>query len=332
MAGGARLVTNAHRYRCFGLTLYCAEALPGLRSVDADGTPDLVLDIGRTDVTARDWSAAAPCYRGDPTGDGAPIVEVRRTASDGTLFRYTEGAQFAVRADHAQVAMSWSAASTLEDAMTFFVGPVLSFIVRKRGRLALHASAVVLAEGAAAFVGPAGGGKSTTAAAFALAGAPVLTDDVLVLERAHERWYASAATPVVRLWPEAEQVLPALTRRLAPLTPTWEKLGFSLTANAFADAGAPLRVLFLLAPRTAAGPRVTRMRGRDALLELATHSSANYLLDAADRALELQQLADLLARVPLFRLEASPSPGTLPALRALVAATLREVATEPVTE
>ena len=51
------------------------------------------------------------------------------------------------------------------------LGPVFAFVLRLRGAVTFHASAVRIGD-AVAFLGPQGAGKSTTAAALALRGCP----------------------------------------------------------------------------------------------------------------------------------------------------------------
>jgi dephospho-CoA kinase len=51
-----------------------------------------------------------------------------------------------------------------------------------RGVVCLHASAVAIGDEAIALLGPAGSGKSTTAAAFAERGYSVLAEDVVTLD------------------------------------------------------------------------------------------------------------------------------------------------------
>jgi hypothetical protein len=58
------------------------------------------------------------------------------------------------------------------------VGRMMAFLLRQRGWLPLHASAVVIEGQAILFLGASGSGKSTTVAAFHSRGHHVITDDV----------------------------------------------------------------------------------------------------------------------------------------------------------
>jgi hypothetical protein len=63
-----------------------------------------------------------------------------------------------------------------------YLWPVASIFSRWLGREALHGGAVVLDGGAWGVLGPADAGKSTLLAAFAAAGTPVVSDDLVVVE------------------------------------------------------------------------------------------------------------------------------------------------------
>jgi hypothetical protein len=79
----------------------------------------------------------------------------------------------------------------------FFVGRVLPFAAVAAGYEALHASAVVVNGRALALSGPSGAGKSSVAAALALRGHPLLTDDVLALECAGTDLIGHPGPPVL---------------------------------------------------------------------------------------------------------------------------------------
>ena len=73
-----------------------------------------------------------------------------------------------------------------------FLGSVLAAVLRQRGLLVLHATAVNTAQGAVLLGGPSGVGKSTTLAALLARGCTLLADDITALR-------LSAAGPVVVL-------------------------------------------------------------------------------------------------------------------------------------
>jgi hypothetical protein len=71
------------------------------------------------------------------------------------------------------------------DATAFaeIVDTLLLFILARTGRTPIHASAFMLGDLAVVLAGPSGSGKSTLALAAALRGFPVLTDDMIFVQR-----------------------------------------------------------------------------------------------------------------------------------------------------
>jgi hypothetical protein len=226
-------------------------------------------------------------------------------------FRYEDGTEFDVDRVGAEVRARWAAASTFEDTVTYLLGPVLGFVLRLRGRTCLHASAVAVGGRALALVGPVGAGKSTTAAALAGRGCPVLADDVLPLELRGDAVLAHPAYPRLRLWPESARLLYGAEDALPPLTPTWDKRYLDLTARdgAFCRQALPLGAVYLLGERgTGPGaPAVRALPGRAGLLALVQHTYVNYLLDSPMRAREFALLGRVAAGVALR--EAAPHAG-----------------------
>lgn len=63
------------------------------------------------------------------------------------------------------------------------LGPVFSLLLHRQGLLVLHGSAVMIGGAAQVFLGDKGAGKSTTAAALIASGFPLVSDDVVAIER-----------------------------------------------------------------------------------------------------------------------------------------------------
>ncbi len=126
----------------------------------------------------------------------APVLQVWKLEG-GAYFRlrYCDGVEFVVDRRGTRVWARWPDKATLEDVTVYLLGPVLGFLLRLRGITCLHASAVAVDGQALAFMGPPGAGKSTTAAAFARRGYPVLTDDITALEEKGERFWVLPGGP-----------------------------------------------------------------------------------------------------------------------------------------
>lgn len=308
------------RYRLCGLVLGSPRSLPGLvPAEDAAGRVDVVVDL-RPGAEAGDARSGAALWRAHPLRDarGRAVVEVRRDAARGRFaLRYLDGAEFTVDEAGRWVRGRWPAGQGLDDAMAYLVGPVLGFVLRLRGRLALHASAVVLEDRAVLLAGASGAGKSTLAAALALRGLPVLCDDAAALAEGAGGCEVHPGSPRVRLWPEAAALLLPPGTELPLLAAGWEKRYLDLrdVAGAFGDRPRRLGAIYVLEPRPrAAATRAVPLAPRDALVALVTHAYVGHLQDAPMRAREFAFLARIAAQVPVRRLAHARRPGELDAL------------------
>jgi hypothetical protein len=214
-------------------------------------------------------------------------------------FRYRDSTEFIVDAAASTIWSTWPRTSTPEDTATYLLGPILAFVLRRRGTLSLHASAVVIDGRAIAVAAPPSGGKSTTAAAFADRGIAVVTDDVLpILWRGDDPW-AVPGYPRVRLWPETVGARYGAAEALPLLTPTWTKRYLDVSAR-FPRQPLPLGAIVVLRERVAGAPRIAPLGGHEAAMQLVANSSMALYLDPNMRVAELDGIGALVERVPLF--------------------------------
>ena len=203
------------------------------------------------------------------------------------------------------VSATWSSEATIDDTATYLLGPVLGFVLLLRGIHSFHASAVAVGTRAIALVGPAGAGKSTTAAAFAGLGYHVLSEDVVALAPRDGDFYVQPAYPCIRLWPESVAALFGAPDALPLLTPNWDKryLDLSNRSHRFQQDPLPLAALYVLGDRSdnPTAPRVETMPPRAAMIELTGNAYVPYLKDKAARIGEFVLLRQVIARVPVRR-------------------------------
>ncbi len=305
----------------FGLVLHGDEPVPGLAPAPPGAEAPVRLRLRRmpawlaaAEPGAAEWLAAR--RNRDPARPGPAV---RLVVSRWFLMDYPDGTRFLLDRGASVVWATWSADATLEDTATYLLGPVLGFVLRLRGVLALHASVVALGGRAIALVGPGGAGKSTAAAAFACAGHAVLADDVAALDECGGGFSARPAYPRLRLWDDSARSLFGEGDPLPLLTPNWEKRYLDLaSAGRFHAAPLPLAALYLLGARDEAGPRVEPVAPAAALVELVANTYAGTLLDAGMRRREFDALSRLVRAVPVRRLHPHPSADRLPALAAAV--------------
>jgi len=311
----------------FGLRLRSASPLPGLLEVEEQGAADVEVTLG----VAPPWGDVPrePRHVSPAEVGEVPAVVVWSLPTVGAIaMHYAEGIRFHLTTDGARVWADWDAPLTIADALTFLVGPVLGYALRRRGLLALHASSTVFDGVAVAFVGPGGAGKSTLATACAQAGHALVTDDILVVREVGGIWWTTPAPDQVRLWEDSERILFGGGSALAALTPNWPKRGLGMEAAGFAvtKQPVPLGLVLMLDARVEepTAPRVEPVRGGEALLGLVVHSYANYLLEEPERAAELRSVGRLVAQVPVLRLVPHASAARLPEMVRLIAHTVTE--------
>jgi len=217
-------------------------------------------------------------------------------------YSYTcaDGASFFIngRGDH--LSMGWPPDLTLEDAVTYLLGPIFGLTLRLRGKVCLHASAVAHAGHAVAFMAPPGFGKSTLAAVMARRGHPVLTDDITALEVRSGIGSVLPAYPRINLWPQAVESLfgdPGALARISPGDPEWDKRFLPLGdgEHLFQAEPLPLKVIYTASHRGDIDTlRITTLRGSQALTALLGNTYAWYALDRSMRAHEFDSFHDIL--------------------------------------
>ncbi len=240
---------------------------------------------------------------------------------------YSDGTRFVVNGEATRIWGTAGESQTIEDLATYFLGPVMGFILRRRGITALHASAFCVHGKAIVLTGEAGTGKSTTAAALALRGASVICEDIAAIEEKDEGYTVEAGHTRVCLWPESVEILMGRTDALPRLSPNWEKCYLPLDGAAAKRErdDQPLAAIYILSPRELSGnaPRIEEVSGRDVLLELVQNTYMNWILDRSRRAAEFELLAHLISQIPVRRVVPHRDPARLGALCELLLADAR---------
>jgi hypothetical protein len=309
-------------YRVYGLRLQSKIAIPGLRPTEGQETGDIQVCFGRLPewVGQTSWESR-PLWRLSGCDDGSddPGLKVSRSL-DRASFRlsYPDGTQFVVSDSGGHVWATWPDSLTLEDTATYLLGPILGFVLALRGVPCLHASAVVLNRRAVLLAGAAGAGKSTTAAAFARLGYPVLTEDVSPLHDRDGRIDVQPGYPLIRLWPASVQALYGAADALPLITPNWDKRYLKLadSGRQFQTRPLPLGAVYVLEKRSddVHAPSVNVLPPAQGLLALVGNSYATRLLDSDMRAREFEVFGRVAARVPLRQVYPHADPSRLPQL------------------
>lgn len=256
---------------------------------------------------------------------GEPALGVWALAGgDYVRLRFTEGHEFLVDRSGRELWAAWRGESRIDDTVSYLLGPVLGFVLRLRGILPLHASAVAVGGHAVAFVGPEGAGKSTIAAAFAARGHPVLSDDLAALCEVEGSPGIQPGFPWLRLRPDGATALSASSRLPPPLTPTGDRLYLDLALTRdgyrFEPEALPIGAVYLLGEHSTdpAAPAVEAVGPADAVLALVNNTWGARLLDEVMRAREFDVVCRLVGRSPVRRLRSHDDPARLAELCELI--------------
>jgi hypothetical protein len=316
-----------YSYRTYGLKLVSNSPIPSLSPERiASEEPDIILELGPEPGWVRTGMRLASSVRHRSpaiaeTADSEFCLTVRG-ADQFFELAYSDGARFVVDAPAKRVWGTCLPPFTIEDLSTYLMGPVMGFILRRRNITSLHASTAFIAGLAVVMCGESEAGKSTTAAALALHGIPILAEDVSPIKEEADTFYIEPSYPRICLWPRAVENLFGTTEALPQLTPTWEKRFLALDGvqAKFESHRQPLGAVYLLAPRVedAHAPRIEELGKREALLDLVQNTYMNSVLDARQRAAEFEVLGKLVINVPVRRIVPHTDPARIDALCGLI--------------
>lgn len=305
-------------YRLFGLDVHSDVALPGVQSRiwsrQENAAPvNIRLSGYGCDEIATEAEQGILVFESE---ENEPRVRIEYFSSARFYrFRYSDGIMFHISSEGENVRGSWPSKMSLEDALTYLLGPVFGFILRLRGFTALHASAAVINGHAVAFVGGGGAGKSTIVAALARAGHRILSDDIAVLEETSGTFRIKPSYPHIRLWPDSVSVLFGTEDALPRLVPTsdwWDKCFLDLQRDGFYfhDEALPVRFTYILEPRSEnlQIARADLISSVEALPRLVANTSVNYALTSEMRRREFHVLGRFVEKIIIKRLTLGASP------------------------
>ena len=307
-------------YRCsiYGLGVCANRQIPGVPPSTA-ASEDVRISFGSLPAWLDDVKATQieTSYIAEYKSEcGEPALRVFRVL-DGEFYRfyYADQTEFLINRAGSEVWARWSAPLTIEDTATYLLGPVMGFVMLLRGIVCLHASAIVVDNKAIAFLGPAGSGKSTTAAAFSARGYSVLAEDVVTLDDRSDHFMVRPGYPCIRLWPASVKALYGSESHLPKLTPNWDKCYLDLK-NQFNPQPLPLAAIYHLRERRhdATAPFVEGSDRSAGLLSLIANTYATKLMNKEMRAREFELLTRVLNNVPLRCITPHADPARIPDL------------------
>lgn len=287
-------------YTIYGLRIISDLPLPGVPEIP-DGAVDL--SVHNRGVLPR---------TGAPPGS-AMAVDWRKIDQGWRLCYHTgtdELLEFVFDPEASHVDIRCTLPERVGDIAAVLLGPALAAVLYLRACLVLHASAVVVDGKAILLAGVSGAGKSTLTAALVAQGASFLAEDVSVLKFHAERFQVQPGSARLHLCPDASAVVGRtpedLSRVFSPQNPDDKRwIDASTLSGGFHATQAPLRVIYLLVPRshTQSAPDIVPWPAHRAGLALLDHLyGARWL--RIPRALALRACADLASHAPVRLVQA----------------------------
>ena len=297
-------------YSICGLSVTATLPLPGGWQVPAMAEPDVRISVG-----------TVPDDPGVPDYIGSTWRLVGRR-----FYLEMPGLVRLMADDGREIVAQPLGKATEADIAPFILSTGIAAILHQRRLLALHAATVAWQGRAIALCGPTGAGKSTLAAALCRAGAGFVGDDIAAI-----RTDTADGTPMVwpdgrqhRLWADAIDHLTLAEQQGPPIRSHMHK--FHVAPSSPADRvrdGLPLAAVILLRMRDTTAPPGPPGIERLALVDAAPLLRGEIYRPSLARRmghdpLLFIQIASLLDRVPVFRLERTRGLEHLDAGAALV--------------
>jgi hypothetical protein len=305
---GALPVTHS----VYGLRLLSNTPLPGLQITSTlNSEIDVEVLLKEESRPLPLFSQSSEVFYSSPhkNHEGDPILRVGELDKAHLIFFYSDGLRFAVARNGKGVVGDWPDDYSLEDAATYLLGPILGFVLRLRGTVPLHASCIAVDGRAIGLLGAPGAGKSTTAAAFARLGYPIVSEDVVPLSERDNSFWVKPGYPRINLWPSSVHAMFGDENALPVVTPAWGKRFLALDQNGlqFQSQALPLGGIYYLGDRDSdtRDPVIEPLDGTVAMMTLVGNTYVNYVLDDAMRSHEFDVLGRLVSNVPVLSVRAS---------------------------
>jgi hypothetical protein len=268
------------RYSAFALTIDSELELPGLPA--GEGEPELTIRLGKVART-----------------------KAKATMAEEVAITCTVGG-FHIRGG-SEIIVDPLPDADPEMVRSVLLGRIISFLMRQRGWLPLHASGVVIDEKSVLFLGSCGAGKSTTAAGFHARGHLVIADDLGAVRVVDGACQVQPAWSCLRLRDDTAPLLDDLELRVEPHV---GKFRFHLDCGV-SRAFFPVRRIYVL--EYGDELRIEKMHPREAMMSLDARSFIKrWRMGREVMVHHLAQCAAVSAATPVRRLTRPRSLNALP--------------------
>jgi hypothetical protein len=193
------------------------------------------------------------------------------------------------------------------------LGPALGILLDQRGRLVLHASAVNMNDGAVAFMGHNGAGKSTTTFSFMDSGYPLIADDILSIEFRDNIPVVFPGLPRIKLWPESMEIFDKSMESF-PIHPESRKRSYLV--DDFCNQVVSLKHIYVIENKETT--YLEELNLQEALIELIRNSYCANIFQNSDQATNLEEYAKIVKNVSIKQLNIERSLDKIPEMVNLV--------------
>lgn len=300
-------LTKTCHYQIYGITLSSNQPLPILiaASKTSTTTVDVEVNITECELLDQDIKAENKHYRsGWYTKQKADGIYYCLSLRGGNEILDVE-----IAPDGKKIWITW-ANLPLAEVTAILIGCILGTALRLQGKICLHSSVIKVDNCAIAIIGAKGAGKSTTAAAFAKRGYPILADDIAVLADYGDSFLVQPGYPRLRLWKSAVNAVYGSEAELSRVFRQTDKHFVELHQNntsawCFHSQPLPLAAIYILGERqqSLVTPSVETVTPQVGLMHLITHRYPQSLKLQQDmQRREFAVLGRLAAAVPMRHL------------------------------
>lgn len=196
----------------------------------------------------------------------------------------------------------------------YIEGMMLAAALHQRGYFVMHSSVVKIAGQAVALIGPAGAGKSSTAAALHARGHAVVADDNAAIDQRAASPCVVPGFPTLKLYPDVAVFLGFERDSLKELHHSQIKQAQSVSSG-FSPDRVPLAAIYVL--DQTANADVSNLSSITIVTELIRHS-VPIRWGASGDGRHLRNCAELANAVPVFRVRTFTELSELPGVAELI--------------
>lgn len=297
---------TSHTYRVHGLRVRSEVPLPA--PIEGGG-PDIEVAVGdRRHVPDAPPDGDLLAHLDLPVGSSSLV-----SRRGGYLLRIHGLCEFEIDLG-VRTIVAHLALSAEEELLAVLLGGALSTALTLAGRCILHASAVEWGDGAIAFVGASGMGKTTVAALCCAAGAALVADDALWVEYEDERAWCATGFLELRLRTGADSLTPTLKgkRRVSSLDQR-------VCIRPIPTTSSRLPIRAVVTPQCVRDLRdlqVARLRAAEAVLELLRYPRSLGWIDPGPARRSFDVLTEVASVMPVYRASIPWGPSFDPSVAA----------------